>query len=273
MVLVKRILAIIIFIFSAVFIISCLVGVVFSWSINTPITNAIMNALTGVESILTVTENGLERVSNRLAEAQTNVDEIEENVEAAGDTLSEASIVYEIVERTVGDELFPKIETAAETIVNVRDSIIAFNGVLEAINEVPFVEVPTLSEALDTAAEQIEAVQSDVADMRSDLQEIKEEAISKPVTAITDRTTRISVGLEGTQTALSNTQANIDTNLTTVAGIKSGVPGLIDLVSIVLSLVFIWIALGQVALIAIAWGVMKRVDATAGKDMSVADEE
>jgi len=253
----KRILAIIVMFISVVFIVACLAGIVFSWSINTPITNALTGALTGVERVLTVADTGLERVNTRLAEAQSNVDTIEERVETAGETLSETSVVYQVLDRTVGDELFPKVATAGETIVAVRDSVVAFNETLESINEVPFVEVPTLTENLETAAQRMEIVQSDVEETRAELRAIREEAISRPVTAITDRTTRISDGLEAAQTALSGTQINIDDNLESIGNIKARVPGLIDLISLLFSFIFFWIALGQAGLIVLAWGAIK----------------
>lgn len=253
----KRILAIIAIVISVVFIVASLAGVLFSWSINTPLTNAITGALTGVERVLTVADTGLERVNTRLAEAQTNVDTIEESVETAGETLSETSLVYQVLDRTVGDELFPKVAAAGETIVTIRDSVVAFNETLESINGIPFVEVPTLTENLETAAQRLETVQSDVEETRAELRVIREEAISKPVTAITDRTTRISDGLEAAQTTLSGTQINIDDNLESIGRIKARVPGLIDLVSLLFSFIFFWIALGQVGLIVLAWGVVK----------------
>lgn len=253
----KRILAILAILISVVFIVACLVGVFFSWSINAPITNALTGALTGVERVLTAADNGLERVNTRLAEAQTNVDTIEERVETAGETLSETSVVYQVLDRTVGDELFPKVAAAGETIVTIRDSVVAFNETLESLNGIPFVEVPTLTENLETAAQRMETVQSDVEETRAELRAIREEAISKPVTAITDRTTRISDGLEAAQTALSGTQINIDDNLESIGRIQARVPGLIDLVSLVFSFIFLWIAFGQVGLIVLAWGAIK----------------
>ncbi len=256
----KRILAILAIFISVVFIVACLAGVVFSWSINTPITNALTGALTGVERVLTAADTGLERVNTRLAEAQSSVDTIEENVETAGETLSQTSIVYEVLDRTVGDELFPKVEAAGDSIVAIRDTVVAFNATLESINEVPLVEVPTLTENLDSAAERMEAVQSNVEETRAELRAIREEAVSKPVTAITDRTTRISDGLEAAQTALSSSQTNIDENVASIAEIKGRIPGLIDLVSLAFSFVFLWIAFGQVGLIVLAWGVVKGPD-------------
>ena len=73
----------------------------------------------------------------------------------------------------------------------IAGSLVAFNETLEAANEIPFVEVPTLTTELETASERMATIQSDVEETRAELRSIREEAISKPVTAITMRTTRI----------------------------------------------------------------------------------
>lgn len=253
----KRVLGIVIIFLSVIFIVACLAGIFLSWSINTPITNVVTGVLNGVERVLTVADNGLGRVNTQLSEAQTNIDSIETNVEMAGETLSETSIVYEVLDRTVGDELFPKIAAASETILAIRDSVISFNEILESLDDLPFVSVPTLTEELETATDRMSAVQSDAQEMRTELQAIKEEAISKPVTAITDRTTRISEELGTAQQNLSNTQASIAEYIATVSSINDRVPGIIDLSSAALTLVFLWLAFGQVALILLAWNLVK----------------
>ena len=257
---VKRILAIVVIVISAVFIIACLAGVVFSWSFNTPLTETITKGITGVERVLSAADTGLERVNTNLGDAQTAVDKIESNVETAGDTLSETSIVYEVLERTVGDELFPKITAARETAAAMGNSLVAFNETLEAVNDIPFVEVPTLTEQLESAAEELASAQADVEETRAELRSIREEAVSKPVTAITERTTRISNRLETAQTRITNTQDNIDGNLDTIGGIKTRVPGVIDLISVVFTVVLLWIGFGQAGLIVLAWGYLKGRD-------------
>jgi len=270
----KRILGITAIVISVIFIVVCLVGVFFSLSINASITNAVTGALTGVERVWTVADNSIERVNSGLFEAQTSIETIEENVELAGETLSETSIVYQVLDRTVGDELFPKLAAASDTIMTIRDSLISFNEILESVNEIPFVSVPTLTEELDTAAESMTAVQRDAQALRAELHAVKEEAISKPITAVTERTTRISDGLEATQQNLSNTQANINEDLETISSIKARVPGIIDLSSAALTFVFLWLAFGQVRLIALAWSSLKVPKNSGGKEeiVSAADE-
>jgi len=270
----KRILGIASIIISVIFIVACLVGVFFSWSINAPITNAVTGVLSGVERVLTAADNGLERVNTKLTDAQTNIDTIEEHVGTAGEMLSENSIVYEVLDRTVGDELFPKIASASDTVMAIRDSLISFNEILESLNDIPLVDVPTLTDELDSAAESMAAVQSDAEAFRTELHAIKEEAISKPVTAITARTTRLSDELGNAQQNLTNTQANINENIESISSTKARVAGLIDLTSAALSFVFLWIALGQVSLIVLAWNSVKapKKSGTADDIVSAADE-
>jgi chromosome segregation ATPase len=254
---VKRILAIVAIVISIIFIIVCLAGVVFSWSFNGPLTETITRGFTGVERILTAADNGLERVNTNLAEAQAAVDTLEENVQTAGETISETSIIYEVLDRTVGDELFPKVNAARETAAALRNSVVAFNETLEALNDIPLVEVPTLTEDLETASEQLSSIQNDAEELRAELRAIRQEAVSKPVAEITMRTTRMSDRLEAAQSAVTGTQANIDDNLEAVASVKARVPGIFDLISLIFTFVFLWIALGQIGLILLAWGYLK----------------
>jgi len=268
---IKRILGIVSIIISVIFIVACLAGVFFSWSINTPMTNAVSGVLTGVERVLTAANNSLERVNTQLYEAQTNIETIEANVEKAGEMLSETSIVYEVLDRTVGDELFPKIAATSDTIIAIRDSVISFNEILESLDDMPFVSVPTLTDELDNAAERMAAVQSNV---EAELRAVKEEAISKPVTAITDRTTRISDEMEATQQNLSTTQANISEDLEATSSIKARIPGIIDMVSAMLSFIFLWLALGQAGLIVLAWNglIVPMNSGTSDNTVSASDE-
>jgi hypothetical protein len=135
----KRILGVAAIVISIIFIVVCLAGIVFSWSINAPITNAVTGVFSGAEHVLTAADKSLERVNSGLFEAQTSIDTIEENVELAGEMLSETSIVYEVLVRTVGDGLFPKIAAASDTTIAIRDSVISFNEILESLDDIPFV--------------------------------------------------------------------------------------------------------------------------------------
>jgi hypothetical protein len=165
----------------------------------------------------------------------------------------ETNIAYQILDKTVGDELLPKVATAQNIAVTLRDSVVAFNVTLEAINEVPLVDVPTISDELETVSEQLTAVQTSVQETKDDLNAIKEKAISKPVSAVTNRTPKISSGLDKAQTAVIHTQAQIADNLSIIAATKARIPGVIDLISVAITLVLLWLAFAQLGLVPHAW--------------------
>lgn len=249
----KKILAILVIGISILGEAVCVGGIWYSWSINTPITEAITQTLGGVEQILQVADAGLERVSTGLSEAQAAADLVGETAKTVGETLSETSVAYELIARTVGDELFPKVTSARETVTAVSQSIVAFNATLEAANQIPFVDLPTLTDELEVVSNRLTEAQTNVQETRSEIQAIKDEAVGKPVTAITSRTDKVSAGLGEALTAVDNTQQRITTNLERVGTVKAGVPRLIDLISLAVTLVLLWIMLAQGSLMLHSW--------------------
>ena len=257
---VKKILAGLVIAISVIGIGFCLVGIFYSWSLNTPVTNAIEGALTGVEKFLTITDEGLGRVQVGLGEADTAVVTVEDAFVEAGETINETNIAYELLDRTVGDTLFPKIEKMSGTIGAITESVVAFNDTLEAANEIPFVEVPTMTTKLEEIGTQVEQIRTDVQTTRDELIAIKEDSVAKPVNAITERTMRISNGLGELQTAVNVAQSDVQQSLANVGKTKAKVAGTIDLVSIALTIVLLWLILAQISLILQGLGIFKGQD-------------
>lgn len=257
---VKKVFAGLVVAISVIGIAVCLVGIIYSWSLNTPVTEAIERALTGVERFLTLTDDGLSRVQVGLGEADTAVTTVEDAVVQAGETINQTNIVFEIVDRTVGDTLFPKIERVAGTTAAITDSVVAFNETLEAVNQIPFVEVPTLTTQLQGIGTEIEQVRTDVQATRDELQAIKEEKVARPVNAITERTSRMTGGLARVQTGVAEAQERVDNSLQQVGATKAKVARTIDLISLAATIVLLWLILAQASLILLGLGVYKGQD-------------
>lgn len=257
---VKKVLAGLVVAISVIGIAFCLVGIFYSWSLNTPVTQAIERALSGVEQFLTLTGEGMERVQVRLDEADTAVTTVEDAVVGAGETINQTNIAFEIVDRTVGDTLFPKIEQVAETVGAITNSVVTFNETLEAVNQIPFVEVPTLTTRLENVSTRVEETRTEVQATRAELQAIKEENVARPVNAITDRTTRISDGLNQLDAGVGEVQNDVDNRLQEVSATKAKVARTIDLISLAATIVLLWLILAQAGLILLGLGMYKGQD-------------
>ena len=230
---------------AALGIIICLVAFWFSWSLNTPVTEELVKLATTAERVLGVADAGLTRIDDGLTTVRNAVTTVEETTQTAGDTLVETNLAFVALERLVGDTLFPRIVAAHETVVALTGTIVAFNDTLETANQLPFINVPTLSSELEAAAGRLESARARVTEIQDGLRAIKEEKVGRPVGFITDRTTAISEDLAAAQTTVGDTLARIDATQTRITALRQRLPRLIDLLSMTITLVAAWLVAAQ----------------------------
>jgi hypothetical protein len=217
----------------------------FSWSLNAPITESLTRLVSGAERVLTVVDTGLTRLEGGLDTALTAVTTIEETARSAGQTIVDTNLAFAVLDRTVGDTLFPRLTAARETITTLAETLVAFNETLEAANRLPFVELPTLTDELQTAATTLESARQRAAEIQAELRDIKEEKVARPVAFITDRTTPLAQDLGTAQANIGQTRARIGERLATLVVIRDRLPRAIDLISLAISLIALWLIAAQ----------------------------
>lgn len=238
---IKRPLSVVAAVLAVIGILICLIITWFSWSLNTPVTESLVQISTGAERVLTASSAALNRVDEAVSRTRAAVTTVEEATTEAGETIVETNIAFLVLERTVGDTLFPRIVSAHETVTALADLILGINESLEAANRLPFVSVPTLTEELNALAERLAEARARVEEIRDGLRAIKEEKVGRPVSFITDRTGTITENLDAALTIIGNARALVDMRLAQVTALKARIPGLIDLISVLLTLIMIWL--------------------------------
>ncbi len=255
--LLKRILAIAVIVISVVGILICTGAIIGSWAINTPITNAITQTLTGVERVLTTAETTLGHLDDRLGDIEADVVAFENEVFNASDTIIAEGVIPLVIQNTVGDKIAPKIESARATTGAIVNSVVALNDTLVAANEIPFVDVPTLDTQLDTLNTRVGEVEQSVADTRAEMLALRENRVSQPVDRITTLTGNTTDRLNAAQTSVSTAETEIGTFAQQISAVNARVPGILDLISIAVTLVFLWLVFAQVGLIVHAYWYLK----------------
>ncbi|MCA9867613.1 MAG: hypothetical protein KIS95_09290 [Anaerolineae bacterium] len=241
----KKILAGAAIVVAALGIVICLVSFWYSWSLNTQVTDDLVRLATVAERVLDVADTGLTRVDDGLTTVRGAVTVIEGMTRSAGNTLVETNLAFIVLERLVGDTLFPRIVAAQDTAVALTGTIVAFNDTLEAANRLPFVNVPTLSSELGAAAARLESARARVTEVQDTLRTIKEEKVGRPVAFITDRTTAVGQDLAAAQTIVSDTLSRIHVAQPRIVALRLRLPRLIDLLSVTITLVAAWLVAVQ----------------------------
>lgn len=249
----KRIVAIVIIVLSIVGILISFGGILGAWVINTPVTDSLTRFLSGIENVLQVSDEALTRVNTRLGEASGRVQEIEDTVTQSGEALEEGSPLLAVIDATIGEQIYPVIESVADTASFIASTLVGINSTLEAANSIPFVTVPTLTEDLLAAQQRMEQLRDQVTVFRQQVQDMKSGVIEAVVTPITNTTSAITAAIDEVLALTTRIQTQVSQSLAQVTGVKERVAFLLDMVSLLLSLELAWLALAQAALLILAW--------------------
>ena len=253
----KRVLATIAIIIAILVAFISVGGVAGAWVVSGVLTRGAERILAGAERALDVTSDGLNRVDTRLEGARVSVKTVEDTVGQIGDDVVEAKFALAIIEKTVGEELFPRVDAARETIGAIRASVIALNNTLEAANELPFVSVPTLTDELQSVSDRVTETRTTVDEIRTAIANAKTGAIDTVVDAVASRTSALDDGLAAVQGLVSEYDAKVSSARAEVTSLKSKIATGLDVIAIVFTLWFLWVAVSQIAVISICWSSLR----------------
>lgn len=237
----KQIFRVIVLLIAIAGMILSVAGLYFAWAYNTPATETIIQVIGAAEQVLEAADTGLATVNSGLTRALGAVNTIDGATRSVGELINETDLAFAVLERTVGETLFPRIESAQETVSALAQTIIGVNDALEAANKLPFVDLPTLTTELEAVSARLAEARARVEEIQANIQAIKEDKVARSVSFVTDRTEPLLEQLGGALATVTDAQARITAALTRLDTLARRVPRLIDIISITATLVMIWL--------------------------------
>jgi hypothetical protein len=250
----KRILSGFVIFTSGLGLILCLAGVIGGWLVNQPLTDSLTGLLDSAEAVLIFSQDQLDEMDSNLAEIQEVIASVEQAVNQAGEQLVEGSLTLQLISNLVGEELAPKVESAAAVIKTIRGTIISANDTLTTANSLPFVSVPTLPmEQLAEIDRQMQAAVGDARSLVETVNEIEDGVITQTGTAFIAQTERLDALVEQVRTPIRNFNAGLSNAETRLGVAGDRITALIDWASVLLTLLLLWFAMAQAALTYLGW--------------------
>ena len=245
----KRIVAVIVMILSVLVLALSVAAVIGAWAINGPVTDSILGILTSVESTVHVADTTISNFSARIDQAQAVVNEIEDRVVALGQEANPSELVVNLISEIVDRDLQPIIEDMRETIRSIEDLANGIKTTIEALNSLPFVslQIPALDKVLEVA-ETVSTLSTKVEELQAAIDARIAGAIDELVDVVTGITSSIDGLLSQAQASLAGYSARLAQVEAGVATLKSTIPGMIDALSLALTLLWGWMAISQAGL-------------------------
>jgi hypothetical protein len=248
----RKIFAIFVMICAAIGLLLCAGGLIGAWAANGPLTDLTTGTLGALENYLGIADQAAQTAAAGLGDAQQGVDRINQSV--AGLTNEDKTQAAAAIKRTAEETVGPTITRARDTLSFIGSTVVQFNATLESVNRVPGVRVPTLTDELQAAGARLDQAQAAAGEIAS----AAADAATLDGSRITAATAKMSSELQAAQTAIGQGQARIQATNAAIASAKMSLPGLIDMISLVGSLLFILFGAGQICLLYVAWQWFKR---------------
>jgi len=239
----KRIFAAVIIILSIVGIVLCVGGIIGTWIAEDRLSRLTVNLLSSAEEAMQVMGNGLSRINTGLQDARDGVADMERLATGIGDATRNTNLVLVAIEQAINGREFPKLQQALTTSQGLVESVVAFNKTLEAVNSLPFVEVPTLTNTLRGIEDRINAVLQPVQALFDGIQQMKNGIADATVGFITSYTTRIETALRTAQGEVQDYLAQVRRVQGLVAEAKARLPFYFTMGAIAITLallLFLW---------------------------------
>jgi hypothetical protein len=249
----KRILAWVVVVISIIGIIACLAGIVGSWVVNERLTNSILNLLSGVQSALSSIDASLTRVGEHLNTATSAIDSVRQSATQLGDQIEANSPILDRISSTLDESLSPSVTRIRELFLPIRDTILAINNTLEAINTFPGIQLPTLTAQLENLNNQIQQVIDGVEGLKTDISNFRTGVVENVQARFLGRIDTIASFLKTIEGEVNTYLAQVKNLQTAVSNLQARIPSTIDRITLLLSILLIWIVLAQISLALVAF--------------------
>lgn len=237
-----RLLSILLVVIGAIGLLLCIGGLVGIWLVNPPVTDAITTTAQTADSYLTLAGNTTLTAGDEIERLRVQLDAVSMRVQ--GMTAETRAAAVAEVSTTVQNQIGPSVSALRTTLLALRTGAVALNQSLESANRIPGVNLPTFTDELQAAEQKLDVASRQVSAIRASLADVTVDGHT----------------IEGTIASLSGELASIEQLLdqwsTQIGAISSRIatasdaaPGLIDLTSVVVSVLLILFGAGQVCLI------------------------
>ena len=137
----KQVLAVVVMVLSVLLIILLVAGIVGTWMVNNTLTNGMVRVLTGVDLVLGGTENALSGLDMAVGNDQDRVAVFDETVATAGENFVENPVVLMAIAERLDLGIGPAIEEVRGTVQSIRETALAAQNAVQALNALPFISI------------------------------------------------------------------------------------------------------------------------------------
>ena len=245
----QRILAITSMIVSGLVLLLTLAGIIVAWNMRSAVIELSSGVLDGVDQLAQIGRNNITRLDSRLAQLETAMGEIESAVEQVGQNVEDKGLVMTLLPPEKEQHLENLTQQITDGLATIKEVINATRELKQAIDRIPFINLPELEPAKMTATEEaITSLRNGVTDLKNNIRQFREEAVAE-ISEISTATENVGNRLASARENLAQIDSWLGALQTGAAQLKQTIPIYVNILVVILTLVLVWVGYGMVVLI------------------------
>jgi methyl-accepting chemotaxis protein len=247
----KRIVAWILIVISVLGILVCSLAIAGSWMVNNSLTQEILGLLSRADTALSRVEDTLTLADARLKDASSAVATIQEAAAKLGDRVEKNSPVLDRISQILKDQLGPAVNNIQDAFLKLEERIQTVNNAIEVVNRLPGIQLSTLDFQLDGPRERVGLVADSVQQLQQNVADFRA-GIVQSLAPFMDKLDRIAEFITRLDEEVNTYLKQVNVIQAKLASVTANIPSLIDRIILILSILFFWLILAQVALFLVA---------------------
>lgn len=227
---------------------AALAGVFGVWWARAWADQAVLNAVTAVNGFVSLAGESIDSFDQRLAEAEQTVQTVQTGIAGLGD--GELTPAEEALQRTIVEDLQPRLERLRDGAVQLNTAVSSINRNIEQLNRVPLVNMPAVGAGL-------EEFQNDVAATAVRARELAEAAKNLDGSRILAATENLSNSLAQARAAIVRAETFATNTQAALEELRVALSFWMTVAAWVLTPVLLLFVAGQISLAFHAWGWMR----------------
>ena len=254
----KRISGVLIMVFAALILLSSVGGVYGLWVLKDRVHRLTTAVFAPVESGLDRVDEALGKVNTRISNARDRVS----NAQALVGQLDQEPVANGAVLSAISDSVSMRLEPAIDEVqASISDALGLVNGVnnsIAAINDLFGVNLPMLTDELQTLDARITTLRERIQEVRTDLAAMIQGKLQMPAARVNSRLANLASGLQDIQPVVSKYVGKVQQIQARLTKLKSNISNAITIGFVVGTVFLVWIAISQVAMLAYGGSLLKR---------------
>jgi len=176
---------------------------------------------------------------------------VQEAASTLGDRVEKNSPVLDRLSQILTDQLGPTVNKVRDAFLQIEERIRVVNNTIETLNALPGIQLSTLDLQLEgprdsvaLVADSVQQLQQNVADFRA--------GIVQSLAPFMEKLDRIAGFLTRLDEDVNTYLKQVNNLQTALASATVNIPSLIDRITLIITFVFLWIILAQIALFLLA---------------------